>query len=1099
MVVAALQAINGINLFGAKGGPSSVIHVLPDEMTRNYTTLHSALPRESNSKEVDAAVLSVISYPAFAVSDIRLANKTRNEIVKKLGGRFGDDAQQVEDYQRLLEPLLVDANSITRFGHSDHSANSDHSGRISTTAKRNKSLPGTKLVPELYIVPKDLVNKEKQNPGSVDRFPNENLPLVWAQSLYIMGSLLKDNLLSVAELDPLGRRQALKNGKLGTDVVLQLNAPEDWHHILQGDTCKADSTRRLQFNDNETQTNPSKPRSVRRKSSGDLARPQSSTSATPRSPLKTPMGGHSNGPEKVEPVSYKLKDHVDGEDFTGTPVQINPLANLAAEDKENIIGSPRSRSRSPMRGLSANRLGRNSFSYASKSTDALIRSEGDLQKSFLSVEVMDTLGNQGEVSVELGSDGGNLNTPKASESPDRENISPMTISTEAPTPANGATTHGAMAEVLTLSLGDHVNIGPAIELLKSSANLFDQIDLLHYLYSCLGLEHSIDGLGKVSALLEEVYAKARELKLWSIVRQAAGLLKKTPVTVGYGDNEVCISEPKSPEDLAAVLFGHCVSDVPMREEISRLRGCEEEEAIELLMELSPSEMKSLLQAILSPPNENSAAQAIGIGLSTLSKLRGIQIFGCGPSVNATETARKGDIIAAQGLPSTLTLSLQSAGFSAGNYAKVELIRDGKPVELSASYGRGLNVFLIDSLDGSIVETASFDTHVSADESAEFVKFIEWTEPGMIVAIVLKDDGGEHLTEAARETCESLGSTRIREVGYRDSWCLISEKGDRGSVIEAYSPAAHGPTQMITRTIDLVSRRSKVLASLPSHSSSARLFSGTSPALSLLPSGGHWLRKRRNDGALNRVPQEFYPKVWHILSKCKGILVGNEYLPRDPTCSEKTPEEFNFAIQIESLLDSIRDPAERQLAIECLVVISRISERNPEIHLAQNSVVDLLQILRDATQRFWTKWVREHNPESSVLSDALAELRLNPEGSTSHSHLPSLPPLPGHHNHLYNHGDGIGRKSRTLTPSASNNNLAFGATNHDLTFEKNEKLAKRLFFDLHPDGKDGSMTFLAESCVRTCFDIRWVGTEAESAQDEAVFSHRIGEEAITYTV
>lgn len=67
MTVAALQAINGINLFGSRGGESSVIHVLPDEITRNYTTLHSALPRESYSKEVDAALLSVIGYPAFAV------------------------------------------------------------------------------------------------------------------------------------------------------------------------------------------------------------------------------------------------------------------------------------------------------------------------------------------------------------------------------------------------------------------------------------------------------------------------------------------------------------------------------------------------------------------------------------------------------------------------------------------------------------------------------------------------------------------------------------------------------------------------------------------------------------------------------------------------------------------------------------------------------------------------------------------------------------------------------------------------------------------------------------------------------------------------
>lgn len=30
--------------------------------------------------------------------------------------------------------------------------------------------------------------------------------------------------------------------------------------------------------------------------------------------------------------------------------------------------------------------------------------------------------------------------------------------------------------------------------------------------------------------------------------------------------------------------------------------------------------------------------------------------------------------------------------------------------------------------------------------------------------------------------------------------------------------------------------------------------------------GQWLRRRRLDGALNRVPKNFYPKVWSILEK-----------------------------------------------------------------------------------------------------------------------------------------------------------------------------------------------------------------------------------------
>ena len=47
---AALEAINELDLFAAKGGPSSVIHVLPDEIQRCQAILMSMLPRESNSK-----------------------------------------------------------------------------------------------------------------------------------------------------------------------------------------------------------------------------------------------------------------------------------------------------------------------------------------------------------------------------------------------------------------------------------------------------------------------------------------------------------------------------------------------------------------------------------------------------------------------------------------------------------------------------------------------------------------------------------------------------------------------------------------------------------------------------------------------------------------------------------------------------------------------------------------------------------------------------------------------------------------------------------------------------------------------------------------
>lgn len=42
------------------------------------------LPRASTSKEIDASLLSVISYPAFAVEDTDVVEKTKEEIIAKL-------------------------------------------------------------------------------------------------------------------------------------------------------------------------------------------------------------------------------------------------------------------------------------------------------------------------------------------------------------------------------------------------------------------------------------------------------------------------------------------------------------------------------------------------------------------------------------------------------------------------------------------------------------------------------------------------------------------------------------------------------------------------------------------------------------------------------------------------------------------------------------------------------------------------------------------------------------------------------------------------------------------------------------------------------
>lgn len=224
MAKAALEAMNGFNLFGVRGGQSSVIHVLPDEIARARTTLESLLPRESVSKETDAALLSVIGFPAFAIEDAQLVERTRNVIVNKLGGRYGCKRFLRDGHQTVLEDttrLHYEPWELKQFEHIECEwplfftylvldglfRNNPEQVRQYQTALQEILVESDRigLLPELYYVPADQVDAERANPHSQTRLPNENVPLVWAQSLYFLGKLLDEGLIAVGDIDPLGR------------------------------------------------------------------------------------------------------------------------------------------------------------------------------------------------------------------------------------------------------------------------------------------------------------------------------------------------------------------------------------------------------------------------------------------------------------------------------------------------------------------------------------------------------------------------------------------------------------------------------------------------------------------------------------------------------------------------------------------------------------------------------------------------------------------------------------------------------------------------------------------------------------------------------
>ncbi|CAI9532540.1 unnamed protein product [Staurois parvus] len=88
--------------------------------------------------------------------------------------------------------------------------------------------------------------------------------------------------------------------------------------------------------------------------------------------------------------------------------------------------------------------------------------------------------------------------------------------------------------------------------------------------------------------------------------------------------------------------------------------------------------------------------------------------------------------------------------------------------------------------------------------------------------------------------------------------------------------------------------------------------------------GQWLRRRRLDGAINRVPMGFYQKVWSLLQKCHGLSIDGYVLPSSST-REMTACEIKFAVHVESVLNHVPQPEYRQLLVEAIHVLTLVSD------------------------------------------------------------------------------------------------------------------------------------------------------------------------------
>ena len=243
LVKAALETLDGLDLFGPHGDGSGCLTIPHDAIVRLRRALRSLLPRESASKEVDSACLSVIGYPAWAVEDPALVARTRATIRSELGGpygykRFRRDGHQtvVEDVSRLhyereelaafehLEcewPLFLAYELITACCEERWDEARHWRQRLQ---KLSVTVDGAELLPELYLVPPEAIEAERRQPGSQRRVPNENVPLLWTQSLTWLSDLMLHGLVHPDDLDPSQRRRP---ALLGADEVLVALVPAE--------------------------------------------------------------------------------------------------------------------------------------------------------------------------------------------------------------------------------------------------------------------------------------------------------------------------------------------------------------------------------------------------------------------------------------------------------------------------------------------------------------------------------------------------------------------------------------------------------------------------------------------------------------------------------------------------------------------------------------------------------------------------------------------------------------------------------------------------------------------------------------------------------
>jgi len=515
LVKAALEALEGLDLYGPHGDGSCSLHIPHDAIVRLRRALTGLLPRESASKEVDAACLSVIGYPAWAVEDPALVERTRTKIRSELGGpygykRFRRDGHQtvLEDHTRLhyereelaqfehIEcewPLFLAYELITACCEERWAEAWQWRQRLSQVAVE---VEGVELYPELYVVPKAAIAAERRNPGSQPRRPNDNVPLLWTQSLTWLGDLLLQGLILPDDLDPSGRRLG---SSLGAEQVLVSFVPARESIAAALEAAGLAVTR---------------PGQCRLGSSRELAQRMAAVGANPR------LGLSGHPPLRMETMVTARLYRQGGEALAFLPAVLEESTFYLSDDPEQLVDAVESE---------ISQLARH---WRGSGAPLLLIpvEEGPFQRSpgtFLRLGERLRSGLLDGIAVQLAPLPELIDQAQWAELPPQA----QPHANAAPNPPLALLRASTGHEPLTPAEEQELEESPLERLtarLWQSTSLPEQAELLEQLVQRLGLDAQLEGPGGQAAtpqaLLEEIYRRALAEADWNVVRRCAGSL-----------------------------------------------------------------------------------------------------------------------------------------------------------------------------------------------------------------------------------------------------------------------------------------------------------------------------------------------------------------------------------------------------------------------------------------------------------------------------------------------------------------------------------------------------------------------------------------------